>query len=220
MSIISSIYNQSRELTVVSQGQLSQSSHQTLSPIKYQPSGANQQELRTISACQSHDRYVKSSTQKEAKKKVGGPRHVSSELEIDFYNQWGKSAKELRLREAVSGGSRANSKSNSECTFKGKAQTSQPQRCGTTSFGMAPAALAAVKGARGTSKSRKSRSRLSKHEDQPDVGAAAILAGAAAGISASTGNLPALRGPLRKRNGVRQRDSIQSHLSQGNKQNQ
>ena len=109
MSIISSIYNQSRELTVISQGQLSQSSHQTLSPIKYRPSGADQPEQRTISACQSHDKYAKSSTQKDNRKKAGGPRHVGSELEIDFYNQWGKSVKELRLKEAVSRGSRADS---------------------------------------------------------------------------------------------------------------
>lgn len=73
---------------------------------------------------------------------------------------------------------------------------------------MAPTNIAVSKGAQGTtSKSRKSRSRLSKHEEQPDAAAAVILAGAA-GISASTGNLPGLRGPLRKRNAAAQRDSI------------
>ena len=86
MSIISSIYNQSREMTIVSQGQLSQSSHQTLSPIKHQRTGATEQGLRTISACLINEKYVKSSTQKEGIKVVSGARQLSGELEIDFYN--------------------------------------------------------------------------------------------------------------------------------------
>jgi len=64
---------------------------------------------------------VKSSTQKEGIKVVSGAHQLSGELEIDFYNQWGKSVKELRVQDPASRGSRANSQSNSECTFKGKA---------------------------------------------------------------------------------------------------
>ena len=52
---------------------------------------------------------------------VSGAHQLSGELEIDFYNQWGKSVKELRVQDPASRGSRANSQSNSECTFKGKA---------------------------------------------------------------------------------------------------
>ena len=84
-------------------------------------------ELRAISASQSHERHVRK-LPLDGKKNHNQvqSRLVAKELEIDFYNQWGKSAKDLRLRDPSVGVSRGNSKSNSECTFKDKAQTSIP----------------------------------------------------------------------------------------------